>query len=76
MNRPREEIAHEIEMIHSLLQRFPAAEHHRRGSSHAEFVSGAMDIDPFLRAAFQPADAMPYVVVEDFCPASRNRVQP
>src|SRR5262249_11211080 len=69
------QIPHEFEMIHALLDRLAAAEHHRRGRAHAELVRRPMDVDPLLHGALQPADAMPHRVVEDFGAAARNRIE-
>ena len=44
-------LAHDLEVIHALLDGLAAAEHHGRGGAHAERVSGAMHVDPILRAS-------------------------
>ncbi len=41
-------LAHDLEVVHALLDGLAAAEHHGRGGPHAELVRGAMDVDPVL----------------------------
>ena len=45
------QVAHELEVIHALLEGLAAAEHHGGGGAHAELVRGAVHVDPVLRAS-------------------------
>src|SRR6476646_1382159 len=69
------DLAHDIEMIHALLDRFSNAEHHRGGGAHSERMRRAMDVDPILHRALQATDSMANIFIQDFGAPARNRIE-
>ena len=69
------DLAHDFQMVHALLDRLAAAEHHGGGGAHAQRVRRPMHVDPLLRAALQPADAMAHCVVQNLGAAAGNRIE-
>src|ERR1035441_9821623 len=69
------EIAHQLQMVHALIQGFPAAEHHGGGGAHAQMVGRAVNVQPFLGAALETADAGGHAVDQDFGAAAGNGIQ-
>ena len=69
------DLAHDLEVIHALLQRLAAAEHHGGGGAHTEGVRGAMHVDPFRGRALEPADAVADAVVQDLRAAAGDGVE-
>jgi hypothetical protein len=67
--------AHDPQMIHALLQRLAAAEHHGGGSAHAQRVRGAVHVDPFRSVALKPADAVPDPIVQNLRAAAGDGVE-
>ena len=68
-------LAHEVEVVHALLDGLAAAEHHGGGGAHAQLVRGAVHVDPLLGAALQAADAVADVVVENLGAAAGNGIE-
>jgi hypothetical protein len=85
LERPRDEgresaglflqIAHQLQVIHALLDGLAAAEHHGGGGAHAELVRGAVHIHPILRVALQPADAMAHGIVQNLGAAAGDGIE-
>src|SRR5262249_7520359 len=70
------QIVNVLEVVHAMLERFAAAEHHGGGGAHAQLVRGAMDMQPIFRAALEARHLEAHFVVEDLSAATGDRIQP
>src|SRR5258708_6884430 len=69
------EVVELLEVVDAVFVVFAYAEHHGRSGSHADLVSGAVNVDPITRQAFEARDFVADFVVENFGAAAGNGIE-
>ena len=73
--RPRLHVAHALEMLDALGERFADAVHHRDRRLHALLVRDLHDLEPAIGAGFLLRDQIAHALDENLAAAAGNRVE-
>src|SRR5581483_9690178 len=65
-----------LQVVDPVLIFFSDAKHHRRGCAHAKLVRCPMNIEPVIGKALQAGNLVANFIVENFCSAARNGIEP